>query len=76
MRKTKTLGKLIFPVALLFCFGVRLKAQRPLPQLRKNSVKEVIAAMTLEEKAKQQKENFIQEFMNPSPPIPEFALQR
>jgi len=39
-------------MAALIIFSLRVHAQAPAPQLGKNSIKEVIAAMTLEEKVK------------------------
>ncbi|HVM89986.1 MAG TPA: glycoside hydrolase family 3 C-terminal domain-containing protein [Puia sp.] len=52
MKKAKAICKLILTAVLLLSFSLQSSAQRPLPQLGKNSIKEVVAAMTLEEKAK------------------------
>jgi len=54
MRKTKTIAKAILFIALITAIINKTIAQDKisLPKLGKNSIKEVIAAMTLEEKAK------------------------
>ena len=54
MYKTRTIAVAIFFISLLGAFAGKTTAQDkvPSPRLGKNSIKEVISAMTLEEKAK------------------------
>jgi beta-glucosidase len=52
MKRSKTIVQSVLSFTLFFSFSLHSSAQKPSPQLGKNSIKEIIAAMTLEEKAK------------------------
>ena len=53
MKKTNyTCKQIVFVVTILTCFSVNAQKETALPQLGKASIKDIIKAMTLEEKAK------------------------